>query len=188
MSYFNFIKSIYPLSKDDFELLLSHSKAKQLPSKTTLVKLGDKPDTMYLLVKGIVRSFFLLENGKEITKTLFSDMELCSSLSALINKEPSKIIYETLTECTLLELNFYKFKKLCVKNIELMSLYVNYLERQFMKNEKKHLEMLSKDAKERYLLLREKFQNIDNLIPQYQIASYLNITPVQLSRIRSQLK
>ncbi|MGB6268061.1 MAG: hypothetical protein WBF67_03545 [Olleya sp.] len=41
------------------------------------------------------------------------------------------------------------------------------------------------NAKGRYLKLREKIPNIDNLIPQYQIAAYLSITPVQLSRIRA---
>jgi CRP-like cAMP-binding protein len=186
-TYYNFIKSIYPLPKKDFELLLGHSKGRQLNAKTILVELGKNPDTMYLLVKGVVRSFFILENGKEITKTLFSDLELCSSFSALIKGKPSEIIYETLTECVILELNYHKFKELCTSNIEILNLYVNYLESHFIKNEEKHLEILSLSATERYLALRKRIPNIDNLIPQYQIAAYLNITPVQLSRIRSSL-
>jgi hypothetical protein len=43
------------------------------------------------------------------------------------------------------------------------------------------------NATERYLSLRKQIPNIDNLIPQYQIATYLSITPVQLSRIRNNL-
>ncbi len=187
-AYYNFIKSIYPLSQDNFELLLGYSKPNKLKPKTKLVELGKKPDTMYLLVSGVVRSFFILENGKEITKTLFADMELCSSLTALIKGEPSQIIYETLTDCLILELNYSKFKELCSTNMEILKLYTSYLEKLYTLNEEKHLEVLSKDGKERYLSLRERISNIDNLIPQYQIAAYLNITPVQLSRIRSQLK
>ena len=49
------------------------------------------------------------------------------------------------------------------------------------------LDVLSKDARTRYLELRNLIPQIDNLIPQYQIASFLNITPVQLSRIRSEI-
>lgn len=187
-SYYNYIRSFYNLSKKDFDQLLSHSKPLQLKAKATLVEMDKKPESIYLLVKGVVRSFVILENGKEITKTLFSDMELCSSLTALIRQEPSKIIYETLTECYILELNYKKFKELCNTNIEILKLYVNYLEELYSLNEVKHLDVLSKDAKARYLELRERIPDIDNLIPQYQIAAFINVTPVQLSRIRASLK
>jgi hypothetical protein len=40
---------------------------------------------------------------------------------------------------------------------------------------------------ERYLKLKKQISGIENLIPQYHIASFLNITPVQLSRIRKDL-
>ena len=44
------------------------------------------------------------------------------------------------------------------------------------------------DATQRYLKLCKKIPDIESLIPQYQIASYLGITPVQLSRIRKKMK
>ncbi len=93
-----------------------------------------------------------------------------------------------MTDCNLVVINFLKFKEISNKNIEILKLYVGYLEHLYSKNEEKHLDALSKDAKERYLYLRQRIPNIDNLIPQYQIAAYLNITPVQLSRVRSDLK
>jgi hypothetical protein len=43
------------------------------------------------------------------------------------------------------------------------------------------------DASERYLKLQEEIPDIDNIMTQYHIAAYLNITPVQLSRIRKKL-
>ena len=53
--------------------------------------------------------------------------------------------------------------------------------------EKKVIELGTKTAKERYINLKGKFGNIENLIPQYHIASLLGITPIQLSRIRKDL-
>lgn len=186
-AYFNFINSIHPLSEDDFKHLFSFSNPTRLKPKTIFVEIGQKPNRMYLLVKGVVRSFVIMENGNEITKSLFADMELCSPLTALIKNEPSKFIFESLTDCYVLELNYKKFIELCNENIEILKLYVKYLEKIFIKNEEKHLEVLSKNAKDRYLDLRNRYPKIDNLIPQYQIAAYLNITPVQLSRIRSEI-
>jgi hypothetical protein len=40
------------------------------------------------------------------------------------------------------------------------------------------------NSTERYIKLKKEIPDIENLIPQYHIASYLNITPTQLSRIR----
>ena len=56
-----------------------------------------------------------------------------------------------------------------------------------MEYEERSLELMSMDATERYLKLRERIPHIDDLIPQFQIASFLSITPVQLSRIRKNL-
>ena len=53
--------------------------------------------------------------------------------------------------------------------------------------EKRIFDLSSLDAKQRYLKLRKFIPEIDALIPQYHIASYLNITPVQLSRIRKDI-
>ncbi len=183
-----YLNSLNPVSRKHVEFLLSHSEFVHVKSNTAFVDFGDKPENIYMLTKGVVRSFILLETGKEVTKTLFTPIDLFSSFTAILNKEPSDFCYQALTDCEVLSINFLKFKEICNNNIDLLKLYTGYLEHVFSINEEKHLEVLSKDAKGRYLALRERIPDIDNLIPQYQIAAYLNITPVQLSRIRSQLK
>jgi hypothetical protein len=40
------------------------------------------------------------------------------------------------------------------------------------------------DARQRYLLFQQRFPLLEQQIPQYHVASYLGITPTQLSRIR----
>jgi len=44
------------------------------------------------------------------------------------------------------------------------------------------------DADKRYLIMRERFPTIETIVPQYHIASYLGISPTQLTRIRGKLK
>ena len=183
-----YLNSLNPVSKKNVELLLGQSEIVHVKANTAIVDFGEKPEYIYMLVKGVVRSFVLLESGKQVTKTLFTSIDLFSSFTSLLNKTASKFCYQALTDCDILIINFVKFREICNTNIDLLKLYVGYLEHVYAINEEKHLEILSKGAKERYLALRVQIPNIDNLVPQYQIASYLNITPVQLSRIRSQLK
>jgi hypothetical protein len=55
----------------------------------------------------------------------------------------------------------------------------------FVKKEKREIELVTLEVKERYAIFQKEHLNLEQLIPQYHIASYLGITPTQLSRIRS---
>ena len=57
----------------------------------------------------------------------------------------------------------------------------------FLEKERKELEIVMLNATERYQLFQAEFPKIEQYIPQYHVASYLGITPIQLSRIRHRL-
>ncbi len=52
--------------------------------------------------------------------------------------------------------------------------------------EKRERSLILEDATTRYLNLLDEFPSIENQVKQYDIASYLGITAVALSRIRGQ--
>ena len=110
------------------------------------------------------------------------------SLTALLKRKPSMFVFETLTECKIYEVDYHKLMTLCDKKPKLKALYTKILEVLYVKYEKRLVEMISMDATCRYLELRRQNPNIDELISQYHIASYLGITAVQLSRIKKKIK
>ncbi|WP_397362856.1 Crp/Fnr family transcriptional regulator [Olleya sp. R77988] len=181
------MSSFYPISALSFELLFETATLKQVKAGTILDNLGDIPSKIYLINKGVMRSYVRLESGKEVTKSIFVPIVLLASFDALLNQSPSGSIYETLTDCEIYEVDYFKYKALCSTNEDILAFHIKFLEYLLCKNDQKHIELLTMDARERYLKLRQMIPNIDNLIPQFQIASYLSITPVQLSRIRSKL-
>ena len=55
-------------------------------------------------------------------------------------------------------------------------------------NKERHdIRMVTEDATANYLTFRKELPGLEDLVPQYHIASYLGVTPVQLSRIRAKL-
>ena len=68
-----------------------------------------------------------------------------------------------------------------------MKFHHKMLQFYFIGLENKVIELGSLTATERYLNFKKRFTTIENLIPQYQIASILGITPIQLSRIRKEI-
>ena len=55
------------------------------------------------------------------------------------------------------------------------------------KKEVREIQIVLNNATERYEFFRQEHPGLENKIPQYHIASYLGVTPIQLSRIRAKM-
>lgn len=185
---FDYVNAFHPIKESVFKELYELASLKQIKPNQKLLKQGIKPQKIYLITKGVLRSYLTLYSGKEVTTTLYYPFMFFASFRALLNKESSNIVYEALTDCDVFEIDFEAFNKLGVKNVDIMILYSKILEFIILKCEDRYIELSHKDASERYLALRNRIPDLDNVIPQYQIAASLGITPVQLSRIRAKLK
>ncbi len=184
----SFLNSFTNISEQDFEKLNSISTFKRLEANTQIAKAGNNSYKLYMLVSGLMRVYLSTESGKEFNKNFFMPISFVGPYTSLIKEEPSKLTYETLTDCKVYEIDFKGLKNLCKQDIVISNLYNKIVEYVFIKYEERQLELISLDAKQRYLLLKKRIPEIDSLIPQYHIASYLSVTPVQLSRIRKHLK
>ena len=182
-----FFRSLGDISETSFKKLQAIATYRQFPAKTVLADSSSIPSKVYMLISGVIAAFVSSEKGKQFNKRLFTPISFVGALTAILKNEPSEVTYMTLTECKMYEVDFKEFKKLCQQEFEIGGLYVKVLEHIFITYEARSLDLMRMDATEHYLKLRNQIPDIDNLIPQYQIASYLNITPVQLSRIRKKL-
>ena len=183
-----FLNSFVDLPEDAFNKLKKLGVFKRIKAKTIVTKTGETPTKYYLLVSGLMSAHMDSECGKVFTKNIFSPMSFVASLTALIKKEPSKLTYKTLTDCKVYEFDFIELMKLCESDFMISLLYARILEQVFIVYEKRNMELQSLDATQRYLKLRKRIPKIDDLIAQHQIASFLSITPIQMSRIRKKLK
>ncbi|WP_422106938.1 Crp/Fnr family transcriptional regulator [Winogradskyella sp.] len=184
---FDFLRSKFHISKETFEILERLSSYKEIKQGEILVEQGSKSNNIAFLSSGLIRAYLVLESGKEITKNLYSDFSFVGPFSSILKNEGSLLTHKALTDSILYEIDFKGFVAHTKTNIELSNLYNRVLEDLFIFYEKKYLDHISLNATERYQILKKRIPNIDNLIPQYQIASYLNITAVQLSRIKKDL-
>jgi CRP-like cAMP-binding protein len=187
----SFIKKFIELysssaSKDFVEKLTNILKTTSYKKNESIVKLGDNSSKFYILKEGIVRSYIIGPKGKEHIKILHKGICVFAPLTDLIKKQPSTLIFDCLTDCEILEGNFYELFTPKNLNLEFSSFYIKVLERIYTTSENKIYDLSILNATERYIKLRREIPNIENLIQQYHIASYLNITPTQLSRIRKE--
>lgn len=183
----DFINSIEETPESSIEKLLALISYKELKKGDSIAKLGEMPSDVYVLKSGVIRSYFTDEKGREYIKHLFTPIRAAGALGALILNKPSRLSYDCLSDCKLYTINFNEFKKLTREDKAISNLYSTILEYIFLTLESKIYDLSVLNATERYLKLKKQIPDIENLIPQYHIASYLNITPVQLSRIRREI-
>lgn len=186
-SNLEFLNTFSRVSEKTFNKLQKISTYKKLKKGDDIGRFGEKSTSICMLISGVMRAYYYDESGKQFNKKLFVPTSFVGALTALIKDAPSELTYEALTDCKLFEIDFVELKRLCKTEIEVANLYIKIMEYVFMQYERRSLELMSMDATERYLKLKQRIPEIDTLIPQFQIASYLNITPVQLSRIRKNL-
>ncbi len=175
------------ISENSIELFSSIMTLEHYPKGKMLIKQGQIASNFYIIKSGIARSYMKDNEGKEHIRTLYTQQSTFGALSSLIEKKPSNASYNCLSECELYVANFEHFLHLTRVKHELAIFYNKVLEKIFIRTERKVDELTLLSATERYLKVKKQIPNIDNMIPQYHIASYLNITPVQLSRIRKKL-
>ena len=92
-----------------------------------------------------------------------------------------------MTNCKLREANSSKLIALYDKHQDLERMARILSERYFVQKEQREVEIVLLNASERYLIFKKEFSDLEQIIPQYHIASYLGITPTQLSRVRQKL-
>lgn len=177
------IRNIYPLEDDLLHVLFQEIDTFEYPARYKLVREGSCVDKIFLVKKGALRSYYL-KDGNEITTWFTFENEFITSFYSLISNTPSTEIIELLEDSVLYALSFQSLDKLTHKYPEINHLYRRVLELNFIKQEKKLGEKFG-SASEKYNDLISHYPEILQRVPLGFVASYLDITPSTLSRIRA---
>ena len=175
------------VSHQKFDLFLSKGTYKECENKKVLLEIGAKEKKLFFVLEGIIRMYVQDEEGKEHNKVLSTTPDLVRVQHLNLFDIPSKEGVQCITECKVIEFKYEDILSLIQSDTEIALFYYRLSLQKYIELEGRNIDLISKEAEERYNELRAKIKDIDNKISQYHIASFLGITPIQLSRIRKKL-
>ncbi len=170
----------------EWQLFIELSKIKHINKGDFFVKEGEKNSDFGVIISGCMR-YFYLKNGEEFTGEFWQENEIIGSYEGLILNQPSTLFIEAIEDCSIVTLSYPKMKELSLEIKKLDKVIVAILEKFLVESQRRIASYITETAEERYLRLRREMPGIEDRVHQKYIASFVGVTPVTLSRIRSRL-
>jgi CRP-like cAMP-binding protein len=182
---FDFISKYVSLTADEKNAILSLDIFRSVKKGTILLNEGQKSKESYFVLKGCIRTYYVLDS-EEKTTAFYTEMEALTP-PCVISKTPSEYYISCIEDSIITvsnsdleaEINgkFPKFEIMCrVLSEELLA-----------KERIDFDEFKTSSPEQRYQNLLQKRPDLIQRVPQHQLASYLGIKPQSLSRLRARI-
>lgn len=179
--------SITPLSAPFQERITNQVLTETFKKAHILLRPREVARRIYYIKKGFLRAYIIDENGKECTSWLMGANDLMISVYSFFTQRPADEYIEVLDDCILQSITWSQLQSYYADFKEGNYIGRVLTEKYYILSEERSIFMRTKTPEERYKILLQQHNQIEQLTTQSNIASYLGITRETLSRIRSKI-
>ena len=177
--------TIHPISKVAEMALLEISNEVHFKKGADVQLIGHTCKTIYFVKEGCVRIYYFKEDI-DITESFEFENAFVARAESLFAVKPSLKAIQAIEDSSLIAIDSNKLFQLFDKHHDLERLFRKIIEASYVNTVNRIESLQFHAADERYHDLLKEHKDVLKRVPLKYIASYLGITPVSLSRIRSQ--
>ena len=141
----------------------------------------------YFIMSGLTRSFYIDAKGNEKITQFAIENWWTTNMESFITASPSTSNIQALEKTTVLIISKTELEKLYKSLPKLERFFRIITEKMLIAIQRRSDVYLQMKSKDRYTDLINHFPGFAQRVPQYMIASYLEITPEYLSELRKSL-
>lgn len=184
MNVADFLSSYVSFSHNELNDILAYFTKEEVSKNFKLINQGQICKKIYFIEKGMGRSYYLKDDGKEVTQWFFGQGVFMSSADSFFKQTPSYYYLEILEDSILYSISFEEVNQL-LKKYPKMETFIRLLTIDMLAKVVNKLNAIQfQTARERYDYMISEFPGISHRVNLGHIASYLGMTQETLSRIR----
>ena len=168
----------------EWELCKVMFKVRDIKKKEIILAEGEICRDIYFVVKGLLRVYFIDQNDNEKTFHFSLENTFATDYQSFLRQIPGDFYIQALEKTTVLVITFEMLQLLYthLRNGEKLGRLI--AEDYFIVINDKIKGIYTQTPLQRYNSMNATFPGILLRVPQHYIASYLNISPVHLSRLK----
>ena len=172
------------MTHDELDLLESVLVPKKFAKGEKILNEGEVCTNIFWIVKGLVRQYYY-KNNKELTEYMAVENTIMMSIESLFKEKPSMQIMQALEPTLIYALPKADLEAVAMKSVNIQILYRKILEESLIISQQRADMLRFESAQDRYQKLVKSSPQLVLRAPLVYIASYLQMTPETLSRVRT---
>ena len=172
------------MTHEELDLLESILVPLKFAKNEMILREGETCTNIYWVVKGLVRQYYY-KNGKELTEYMAAENTIVMCIESLFREQPTHLQIKALEPTIMIALPKAELEAVAMKSVNIQILFRKILEESLILSQH-HADMLRfESAQDRYAKLVKNQPQLVLRAPLVYIASYLQMTPETLSRVRT---
>lgn len=172
------------MTHDELDVLESILVPMKFQKGEKILNEGEVCTHIYWIVKGLVRQFYY-KNGKELTEHMAVENHIIMCIESLFKEEPTRLQILALEPTLIYAMPRHLLEQVAMRSVNIQILYRKILEESLIESQI-HADLLRfETAQDRYSKLVKLHPQLVLRAPLVYIASYLQMTPETLSRVRT---
>lgn len=183
-----YINKKHRIPQEKAEAITGLFKPHNYAKDTVLLAAGEVWQEVFYIKQGLLRLFYTTREGKEYNKGFFAEGQLVWPMAPSARTESSLFSITCLESSRLYCCSFDMLQKSLITMSAWEEFALPYVENLANQKFLREYQFLVSRAEARYQQILTELGPLATRIPDYHIASYLGITNVTLSRIKTQIK
>ena len=186
-SILQYVARYIQLTKEEEQYFLSIVRHRKYLKRQFVVQEGEVCKYETYVISGCLRAYFVDPNGTQHIVQFAVDDWWISDFESLMTGVPAVLNVDALEDTEVFQIERTQLQALYDKVPKFDRMFRLMLTKAYVAHQRRIIDNLCMPAKDRYLGFIKRYRNIEQRVPQHQIASYLGMTPEFLSQIRRKL-
>jgi len=179
------LRQFSAIPSQEWRFAASKLRPVTLNTGQALTRAGDIAEELGFVTEGLIRKLHVTPRGKLVVRGFGGRGSVVGAYVSMLTAQPSYLSVEALEPTRLLVLRVRDLQGLYARHACWQAVGRRFAEETLIEREARAHELLTLSASERYARFCQSHRALLPKLRSYDVASYLGISPVSLSRLRA---